>query len=196
MFLKPHLINEILKEYNITFLEFIRLFVIVQNYNLTNTEKSLVNKGIGFFNKNQKFCIKNKEHILLNRIISDYRKAMKAEKKNSIINSKFIEYAEEMQKLFPTGTRPNCSVQWRGNKLIIAKKLTTLNKDFDIEFTKEQALDATRRYVDSFNGDYTYMECLEYFILRLRPEFKSNFLSYLENTEESNNNNNDFCELR
>ena len=67
-----------------------------------------------------------------------------------------------------------------------------VHDDFGVEFTDEQAINAVKRYVESFNNNFTYMECLEYFILRLRPEFKSNFISYLENADADDDNTEDF----
>ena len=72
---------------------------------------------------------------------------------------------------------------WRDSTAVIARKLKTLVVKYDYEFTEEQALKATKAYVESFNGDYTYMQLLKYFILKTMPdgEIRSDFMSYIEN---------------
>jgi len=103
------------------------------------------------------------------------------------------DLAGELQKLFPAGKKPGTNYYWRGFKQEIIKKLETISNKFDFEFTKEQAINATKRYVDSFNGDYRYMQLLKYFILKNKitengTEIKSSFMEYIEN---ENNNEDD-----
>lgn len=190
------ILNKVLTNYNITYNEFLYLLLRSKCVDFNTLKESLLSKNIGHLNKLGNLCTKYKETVLINNIYTSYKQKIKQMKKEAILDPKYIEYAEEMQKLYPSGTRPGCSVKWRGNKLIIAKKLTTLSRDFGIEFTKEQAIDIVNRYVNSFGGDTTYMECLEYFILREKPIFKSNFLSYLEDSEENNQESDDFNNLK
>ena len=188
--------TEILERYNIDYDEFLLLLLVSRGRDLQKLKESLLYKDTVRENKFGVLYTKRRERIIVECILSDYKRYLKDMKKRSIINPEYIEYAEEMQQLYPKGTRPGCSTKWRGNKLVIAKKLTTLSRDFGVSFTKEQAIDITRRYVESFNGDLTYMECLEYFVLRERPNFKSSFLSYLEDEEEPNNSGEELLNLR
>ena len=55
-------------------------------------------------------------------------------------------------------------------------------------FSDDEIVDAAKRYVESFNGQYTYMQVLPYFIFKNVPvngmmEEKSQLLSVLENKE-------------
>ena len=65
-------------------------------------------------------------------------------------------------------------------------------------FTDEQAINATRKYVNSFNGDYQYMQLLKYFICKRTTGFgnatedNSQLLSYIENEGQEDNINNDW----
>lgn len=43
-------------------------------------------------------------------------------------------------------------------------KLKSFFKLYGRTYTEEEILDAARRYVDSFNGDYRFMRLLKYFI--------------------------------
>ena len=102
--------------------------------------------------------------------------------------------ANKMRELFPEGRKPGTTYYWRDSTPIIAKKLKTVVEKFNTQFTEEQALDATRRYVESFNGDYRFMQLLKYFILktdRATGDIRSDFLSLLQNpdAEDSLNDN-------
>ena len=76
---------------------------------------------------------------------------------------------------------------WRDSKIIIAKRLRALVKNTGITLNEEEVLDATRRYVTSFNGDYTLMRVLKYFISKkdkITGEESSELLSFMENKED------------
>jgi hypothetical protein len=186
--------EEILAQYNITYDELLFLMLSLRGVLIEDITESLLEKHIGRPSKRdpKHLAVRHKEEILVDNILSNYKDYLRMERKKVEINPDYIELAAKMQELYPKGKRPGCSTQWRGNKIIIAKKLTTLVRDYYASFTEEQAIDAVKRYVDSFNGDYSYMECLEYFILREKPTFKTNFLSYLENKGEEEDNNIEF----
>lgn len=114
---------------------------------------------------------------------------------------RFEELAIQLKELFPKGKKPGTSIMWRGSGYEVVKKLKTLIKKTGAEFTNEQAIEATRRYVSSFNGNYSYMQVLPYFILKQVPvngvyEEKSQLLSYIENANQEDVDNNWTSELR
>lgn len=97
---------------------------------------------------------------------------------------RFDKLAKQMQELFPKGKKPGTSHMWRDSQAMIAKRLKAVVKKYHATFTDEQALEATRKYVESFNGDYQYMQVLRYFISKrnnITGEETSQFLSYIEN---------------
>ena len=82
---------------------------------------------------------------------------------------------------------------WRGSNFEVNKKHKTLIKKTGIQFTDEQAINAAKRYIKSFNGNYSFMQVLPYFILKQVTidgsiEEKSQLLSYIENEEDGNGN--------
>lgn len=113
---------------------------------------------------------------------------------------RFDLLAEKLRELYPQGKKGNTPYTWRDSKTAIARKLKTLVKRTGISFTDEQAIDATKRYVESFNGNYQYMKLLKYFIFKLESkvgedgnvfqEETSELLNYIDNTEESINTDN------
>lgn len=96
--------------------------------------------------------------------------------------------AEKLRELFPKGKKQGTSLMWKGSKFEVSKKLKTLVKKTGAKFTDEEAIDAAKRYIQSFNGNYSYMQILPYFILKQVPvngvyEERSQLLSYIENAD-------------
>ena len=95
--------------------------------------------------------------------------------------------ADKMREVYPKGLKPCTNYQWRDSTAIIADRLMKLVAKYNIEFTDEEAVDATKRYIASFNGNYRYMQILKYFISKQKPvegtsaEQNSQFLSFLQN---------------
>lgn len=99
---------------------------------------------------------------------------------------KYDSIAEKLRELFPQGKKPGTSHMWRDSVAIISKRLKAAVKKYNLEFTEEEAIEATKRYVESFQGDYTYMHILRYFIFKkdkITGEEVSEFASYLENKD-------------
>ena len=97
--------------------------------------------------------------------------------------------ADKMREIYPKGLKTGTNYQWRDSTAIIADRLIKLVAKYSIEFTDEEAIDATKRYITSFNGNYKYMQILKYFISKQKPvegapaEQNSQFLSFLQNKE-------------
>lgn len=117
-------------------------------------------------------------------------------KKNKKDN-RFNILADKLRELYPEGRKEGTNYYWRDSTKIIARKLKALDKKYGVDFTDEQAINATKRYIDSFNGNYTYMQLLKYFIMKnvLKDgelEETSQLLSYIENENQVNNTNTDW----
>ena len=117
-------------------------------------------------------------------------------KKNKKEN-RFNILADKLRELYPEGRKEGTNYYWRDSTKIIARRLKALDKKYGIDFTDEQAINATKRYIDSFNGNYTYMQLLKYFIMKSvlkdgELEETSQLLSYIENENQVNNTNTDW----
>ena len=87
-------------------------------------------------------------------------------------------------ELYPMGKKPGTNNQWRGYKGGVSEKLQKLLVGGET-FTDEEAIEATRAYVDGFNGMYTNMRVLPYFLGKnevVGGEVKKtcDFMSYVE----------------
>ena len=63
-------------------------------------------------------------------------------------------------------------------------------KKYVNDFTNEQIIQTTEKYVEGFNGSYQYMRLLKYFIFKEKVgangeiEGDSELISYIENTDD------------
>lgn len=129
----------------------------------------LTDKGIAFM-----------EHILL-----------ESEKDTLGKEIDFERLAKSLKEIYPKGKKYNTRFYWVDNIPAVIKKLKIFFKRYG-EFSEENIIKATERYVQSFNGDYTYMQLLKYFIWKNKADGSedSELLNYLENIDEKEEINN------
>ena len=72
---------------------------------------------------------------------------------------------------------------WRDSTEVIAFKLRTLVAKYGFIFTEDEAIKATKEYVESFEDDNKNMKLLKYFILRTSKDdsIDSMFMTIIEN---------------
>ena len=75
----------------------------------------------------------------------------------------YLELANKLREIFPAGKKPGYAYTWRDSPSCIADRLKKFFLKYG-EYTDEQIIQATKAYVDSFNGNYQYMQLLKYFI--------------------------------
>lgn len=170
--------KDVLEKNNLSMNEFLVLLLTYNTANIREVKQSLVEKGLADFSVYDDDLVissTTKDLITSITIDSDVKVLSK--------DKEFRELADKLKELFPKGKKAGTTYMWRDSTAVIARKLKTLVVKYDYQFTEEQAIKATKAYVESFNGDYTYMQLLKYFILKTLPdgEIKSDFMSYIEN---------------
>lgn len=70
----------------------------------------------------------------------------------------------ELMQIFPQGRKDGTNTYWRGNIKDTKLRLKKFFKLYGTKYSDEQIINATRKYVESFNGNYAYMRVLKYFI--------------------------------
>lgn len=108
---------------------------------------------------------------------------------------RFMVLADKLRELFPQGKKQGTNLQWRDSTVMISKRLKALIKKYEVSFTDEEAVEATKRYVESYHGDYRFMQVLRYFLWKddkISGEETSQFLSYLQNKDGDQSNNVDW----
>lgn len=91
--------------------------------------------------------------------------------------------AKKLRDIFPGGKKPGTNVFFKSNT---RDTVLRLQKFFSLygKFSEEDILDAAQRYVDSFNGDYSYCRVLKYFIYKNENgETVSDLANFLENVD-------------
>ena len=103
----------------------------------------------------------------------------------SIPTSSGIEHlAERLMNLFPKGRKEGTSHYWKGNKKEIILKLRKFFKLYGNKYTYDKIIEATERYVNSFNGNYRYMRVLKYFIYKSEKKVDENGIGYIEDVSQ------------
>lgn len=170
--------KDVLEKNNLSMDEFLVLLLTYNKANIQEVKQSLVEKGLADFSVfDDELVISSTTKDLITSISID------SDVKVLSRDKEFKELADKLKELFPKGKKAGTTYMWRDSTAVIARKLKTLVVKYDYQFTEEQAIKATKAYVESFNGDYTYMQLLKYFILKSLPdgEIKSDFMSYIEN---------------
>jgi hypothetical protein len=91
-----------------------------------------------------------------------------ADSNNSALKSdnsddRFNNLANKLRELYPQGKKPGVQYMWRDSTSIIANRLKKFFLKYG-EHSDDEIIEATKKYVNSFNGNYTYMQLLKYFI--------------------------------
>ena len=100
---------------------------------------------------------------------------------------RLVTLTKGMRAIFPDGKKEGTNYYWKDSVPLVAKRLAIFFKNYGDNYTNDQILNATQRYVDSFNGNYRFMHLLKYFIRKKDPntgEDNSELLSYLENAAQ------------
>lgn len=91
----------------------------------------------------------------------------------------------QLMDLFPRGKKPaNTPIYWRGNKKDNKLRMQKFFKLYGNKYSDDQIIDATKRYVESFNGDYSYMRTLKYFIWKDSKKVNSEGNIYIEEVSD------------
>ena len=115
------------------------------------------------------------------------------------------DLAEKLREIFPKGIKSG-SAAWRGNVREITLRLQKFFKLYGSKYSPDEIIEATKKYVASFNGDYTFMRILKYFIMKSEMkkdedgtghiEETSDLANFLENDCISDNSDDWLLELR
>lgn len=80
-----------------------------------------------------------------------------------------ISLAKQMRELYPQGKIQGTPYYYRCNNTEVVRKLKKFFLQYGNTYTDDEILDATKRFVASFQGDYKYLPLIKYFISKLKP---------------------------
>ena len=167
--------------------ELLVCMVIMMNENPIDVVNRLVTKGVLLKDENtNKLHVFRKYAGLVDSILLQSDKAVP--KLSSI-----EELTLKLQELFPKEKKPDSNgipkYAYRGNKRDITERLQKFFKLYG-QYSYDDVLECTRRYVESFKYDKTYMKILPYYIIK---DGESTLATELENMDcdDASTTNND-----
>ena len=173
--------EEVLSKWNLSIQEFLFLLFSVKEGDINECVSSLIQKGWvdkNLFDPTKAVISNNRKEDIATILVDSEKVETKLE---------FEDLADKLREIFPKGKKPGTAYMWRDTTAVIAKKLKILVTKYNCKFTEEQAIKATQAYVNSFGGNYKYMQLLKYFILKTPTnasgdvELRSDFMSYIDN---------------
>lgn len=176
--------------------EAILLFAVGTDSNLEKAEQLLVDKGLitakydTLFNKIGWRLSKTGSETL-DAIFVDSEKTKNPEEKITAL-------ATQLKDIFPKGKKDGTNYYWADGVALIVRRLKLFYKKYGDTYTNEQIIEAAKKYVESFNGNYIYMKLLKYFIFKEKTnaagevEGESDLISYIENAGQEDGLKNDW----
>lgn len=160
--------------------------------NFEDIVNNMINRQI-LVNKGGKFLVTQHWSEVIDEVICDSSEA-------KIDDKRLLELAQKMRECFPAGKMPGTPYYYRCNSSEVIKKLKKffLVPEYS-KYSDDEIIDATKRFIASFNGNYRYLPLIKYFISKFKDEEDedgnihkvefSPLADYLENKEEGPVNN-------
>ena len=192
--MKIEVSDEICKKYNLSIEEALVLIGLKYSsqevFQKLNKERFLLDLGSSIFNEETKYKLSRKANEILSCILAESTDIVAKRTTN------IEELADKLRDIYPNGKIFNTNYYYRCNRQDIINKLKTFFKMYGTKYTDEQIINATQKYINSFNGNYTYLKLLKYFIWkdeRLKGESVQSLLAdFIENENSEDTTNTDW----
>lgn len=181
---------------NISLAEALLMLAIHNNADLDVAQKELIRKGYITADRNDLFQqvgwrLTNKGTEVIDSVIVDSDKKSKPDER-------LTQLATRLKEVFPKGKKDGTNYYWADGVALIVRRLKLFFRKYGDTYTDEQIVKAAEKYVQGFNGNYTYMRLLKYFIFKEKVgaagevEGDSELISYIENAGQEENLRNDW----
>ena len=159
--------------------ELLVCMIIMMNENPTDVVQRLLNRGVLL-----KEDTTNKLHVF--RKYAGLVDSILLQSDKSVPKlSSIEELTLKLQELFPKERKPDTNgmpkYAYRGNKTDVANRLQKFFKLYG-KYSYDDVLECTKRYVESFKYDKTYMKILPYYIIK---DGESTLATELENMDDT-----------
>lgn len=170
--------EEVCKRYNISISEVLALLLIKSDVNISYLFSNLEDKKMIIKDIiNNTYLITQRWDDVLCSVLLDSDSSK--EKSDRVEN-----LALKLMAIFPKEKKAGTCHYFRGNKKDITLKLKKFFKLYGGQYSDEQILNAAKNYVDSFNGNYSYMRILKYFIWKDEKKINEEGKAYIEETSD------------
>lgn len=139
------------------------------------------------------FSILEKKEIIVRDLLQGY---MVTQRWDDVVSSILLDsdvkkpsldrlekLANQLMEVFPKQKKLGTCHYFRGNKKDIILRLKKFFKLYG-KYTDEQIVTAAKKYVESFNGDYSYMRILKYFIWKDEVKINSEGDRYVDEVSD------------
>lgn len=174
--------TDILKKHDLSLGDFLLMLLAYYDIDFNAHSNNLISKNLI-----SKSLFKDNELILSNNTKNKVAEIL-MESDDKAINYPidFDNLATKLMECYPNGIKAGKTYLWRGTVNEIAYKLRTLVVKHNFNFTEQQAIEATKEYVASFEPPYQHMHTLKNFISYVsnkngQLEFESLFMTIIEN---------------
>lgn len=152
--------KNVLERHSMNLEQFLVLCLSTLHVSIDKEVEELIKKGLGVPNPNNKYQLLPTNHSFkfVDDILIESSKELKNKKDDC------IALAEKLIEIYPKGKVPGTNYFYRGNVNDISRKLISFFRKYGNKYSDEEIINATKDYINSFNGDYTFLKLLKYFI--------------------------------
>lgn len=154
--------SNICKKYKMSVEQVLLLELVRRTETLDVFIKRQVNSGI--ISKSNLFY----DTYNIERSCLDKLNAILSESTTNAEGFDFESCYNRMKECYPSGSKQG-KYPWRGSLSIFKKKMLAFFKENGM-YDEDDLVNATKNYVNSFNGDYTLMRTLPHFIIKQETE--------------------------
>ena len=185
--------EDICKQYGLEVAELLAILLVKTSTNIPKLFNNMEYKQYIIKDTFNGYLVTQKWNDVSDSILLDSEKANVKDE-----NKEIEDLALELMAIFPAQKKQGTCHYFRGNRKDISLRLKKFFKLYSNSYTKEQIIEVAKKYVASFNGNYSYMRILKYFIWKDERKTDSEGKGYIEetsdlasyidnNVEESNN---------
>lgn len=164
--------------YGMTLSEVLLFILYKLGVPLDEVKKSLVEKEAIIHTNGQTMVTPRWDDIMCNIVLDSEKVKPETE------DVKLETLAKTLIDIFPKGKKDGTNKYWRSNVKDTKLRLKKFFKLYGDKYTYEQIIEATKDYVQSFNGNYSFMRVLKYFIWKDVRKIDSDGNGYIEEVSD------------
>ena len=164
--------DAILEKHNVSLSSFLLMLSVKIGTDLSKEFKELVENNIVLKTLDDSFVLSDSACEEVESILFESDKTLPKQ-------AEVEKLALKLMAIVPQCKMPGTPYYYKCNKREVSNRLLKFYKLYG-KYSDEQIIAATKKYVEDFGGDYTYMKLLKYFILK---EDSSTLATILENKD-------------
>lgn len=169
--------EEICKKNDIRMEELLAILLVKTNTDIPKLFKNLEDRKVLVKDMFNGYMVTQRWSELADTILLD-------SDKEAIPTDRIENLALKLMAEFPACKKQGTCHYYRGNKKDNTLRLKKFFKLYGNKYTDEQIVNAVKKYVSSFNGNYAYMRILKYFIWKDEKKVNDEGKGYIEEVSD------------